>query len=154
VFTLGVYDDIIRIGPSIGYPSESSQRVRDVWKRMVAAVRLAYERGVPFAVGSDAGGAVHPHGRYAREIVLLVRVCGIPVERAVRAATSHAARAAWLGGAGVIGADHDADLVVVAGDLVRRVELLEDDANIRVVMKKGRIVRRISGSEIVTTTIA
>ena len=154
VFTLGVYDDIIHIGPSIGYPSEGSQRVRDVWERMVAAVRLAYERGVPFAVGSDAGGAVHPHGRYAREIVLLVRVCGIPVERAVRAATSHAARAAWLGGAGVIGADHDADLVVVAGDLVRRVELLEDDANIRVVMKKGRIVRRISGSEIVTTTIA
>jgi len=139
VFTLGVYDDIIHIGPRIGYPSESRERVEAVWDRMVAAVRLAYERDVPFAVGSDAGGAVHPHGRYARDVVLLVRACGIPVEHAIRAATSHAAQAAWLSDVGVIVPDNDADIVVVNGDLTDRIELLEDEANITAVVRKGEL---------------
>ena len=142
VFTLGVYDDIVQIGPGIGYPPESRDRVLEVWDRMVAAVRLAYERGVPFAVGSDAGGAVHPHGRYARDIVLLVRACGIPVEHAIRAATSHAADAAWFADVGVVAAGRDADLVVVDGDLTRRVELLEDERRITAVIRKGELVVR------------
>jgi imidazolonepropionase-like amidohydrolase len=139
VFTLGVYDDIIHIGPRIGYPNESRERVEAVWDRMVAAVRLAYERDVPFAVGSDAGGAVHPHGRYARDVVLLVRACGIPVEHAIRAATSHAAQAAWFSDVGVIALDNDADIVVVNGDLTDRIEQLEDEANIMAVVRKGEL---------------
>ena len=142
VFTLGVYDDIVHIGPSIGYPPESRERVLAVWDRMVAAVRLAYERGVPFAVGSDAGGAVHPHGRYVRDVVLLVRACGIPVENAIGAATSHAAQAAWLENVGVVAAGRDADLVVVDGDLTQRVELLEDEGRVTVVVRKGEVVVR------------
>ena len=146
VFTLGVYDDIVHIGPSIGYPEESRERVLAVWDRMVAAVRLAHERGVPFAVGSDSGGAVHPHGRYAREIVLLVRACGIPVEDAIRAATSNAAEAAWLSDVGVIAPDRDADLVVVDGDLTQRVEHLEDERRIATVVRKGEVVVRAAAS--------
>ena len=146
VFTLGVYDDIVNIGPRIGYPPESRDRVLEVWDRMVAAVRLAYERGVPFAVGSDAGGAVHPHGRYARDIVLLVRECGIPVEHAIRAATSHAATAAWFENVGAIASGRNADLVVVAGDLTQRIELLEDERNIRTVVRDGEIVVRAAAS--------
>ena len=107
---------------------------------MVAAVRLAYERGVPFAVGSDAGGAVHPHGRYAREIVLLVRVCGLPVEHAIRAATSHAAAAAWFEDVGAIAPRCSADFVIVRGDLTQRIELLEDERNITTVVRKGEVV--------------
>src|SRR5256886_4975124 len=43
VFTLGVYDDILKTGPKIGYPPDSRRRVEVLWDRMVAAVRLAYE---------------------------------------------------------------------------------------------------------------
>jgi len=141
VFTLGVYDDILKTGPKIGYPPESIRRVEEVWDRMVAAVRLADDRGVPFAVGSDAGGAVHPHGRYVRDLVLLVRSCGLPVEHAIRAATAHAARAAWLRNVGSITPGADADLVVVSGDLTRRIETLEDEGNLRVIVQKGRLFK-------------
>ena len=141
VFTLGVYDDILKTGPKIGYPPDSRRRVEVLWDRMVAAVRLAYELGVPFAVGSDAGGAVHPHGRYARDVILLVRACGLSVEHALRAATAHAARAAWLRGVGQISAGADADVVVVAGDLTRRIEALEEDGSVRVVVQKGELVK-------------
>jgi imidazolonepropionase-like amidohydrolase len=141
VFTLGVYKDILETGPKIGYPPESIRRVQEVWDRMVAAVRLAYDREVPFAVGSDTGGAVHPHGRYARDVVLLVRSCGLPVEHAIRAATAHAAEAAWLRNVGVLVPGADADLVVVAGDLTRRIEALEDEGNLRAIVQKGRLFK-------------
>ena len=141
VFTLGVYDDIRVNGPLIGYPPASSARVDETWPAMVAGVRLAYERGVPFAVGSDCGGKVHPHGRYARDIVLLVRACGVPVEHAIRAATAHAAEAAWFSDVGRVAPGADADLVVVKGDLTARVELLEDEANVGLVIQKGRVVK-------------
>jgi imidazolonepropionase-like amidohydrolase len=147
VFTLGVYDDIVQVGPSIGYPNESRERIAAVWDRMLAAVRLAYERGVPFAVGSDAGGAVHPHGRYARDIVLLVRACGIPVEHAIRAATSHAAKAAWVENAGEIAVGRDADLVIVDGDLGQSIELIENERCITTVIRKGEVI--VAGMETV-----
>lgn len=141
VFTLGVYDDIQSRGPEIGYPAESSKRVAAAWQSMLASVRLAHERGVPFAVGSDAGGAVHPHGRYAHDVVLLVRGCGLPVEEAIRAATAHAAEAAWLLNVGTLAVGHDADIIVVAADLSKRIEALEDEASVRHVIKKGKIVK-------------
>ena len=141
VFTLGVYDDIRVNGPGIGYPGASIARVAEVWPEMVAAVRLAYDKGVPFAVGSDCGGRVHPQGRYARDVVLLVRDVGLPVEHAIRAATDHAAGAAWFSGVGRIAVGADADLSVVNGDLTSRIELLDDEANVRVVVQKGRIVK-------------
>jgi imidazolonepropionase-like amidohydrolase len=141
VFTLGVYDDIRMNGPLIGYPPSSIARVEETWPAMVAGVRLAYERGVPFAVGSDCGGKVHPQGRYARDVVLLVRACGLPVEHAIRAATDHAARAAWFSDIGRIAPGVDADLAVVRGDLSAQIELLEDEANVDLVIQKGRIVK-------------
>jgi imidazolonepropionase-like amidohydrolase len=141
VFTLGVYDDILQHGASLGYPSESIERIRASWEAMVSAVRLAYDRGVPFAVGSDAGGAVHPHGRYARDIVLLVQSVGISPEHAIRAATENAARAAWFEGVGTLARGMSADLVVISGDISRRIQLVEDEASISVVIQKGRVVK-------------
>lgn len=141
VFTLGVYDAIRVNGPAFGYPAASIARVESAWPSMVAGVRLAYERGVPFAVGSDCGGRIHPHGGYARDVVLLVRECGLPPEHAIRAATQHAARAAWFSDAGTLTAGAHADLVVVRGDLSRRIELLDDAANVELVVQKGRIVK-------------
>jgi imidazolonepropionase-like amidohydrolase len=141
VFTLGVYDDIVHLGPQIGYPLAGREQVAGEWDRMVAAVRLAYKRGAPFAVGSDTGGAVHPHGRYAREVVLLVRACGLPVEHAIRAATQHAAEAAWVPDVGTVATDKRADLVIVSGDLSSSIELLEDEANIKAVVQRGRVVK-------------
>jgi imidazolonepropionase-like amidohydrolase len=141
VFTLGVYDDIRTTGPLIGYPPSSIERVGASWPGMVAGVRLAYEQGVPFAVGSDCGGKVHPQGRYARDITLLVTDCGLPVEHAIRAATEHAARAAWFSDIGRIAPGTDADLVLVAGDLSTKIGLIEDEANVTLVVQKGRIVK-------------
>jgi imidazolonepropionase-like amidohydrolase len=64
-FTLGVYRSIMDRGPVSGYPAAARDQLVSRWSAMLASVRLAYDRGVPFAAGSDCGGAVHPHGLYA-----------------------------------------------------------------------------------------
>lgn len=140
VFTLGVYDAIIERGEAIGYPPQMRARVVGAWQRLAAGVRRAYERGVPFTVGSDAGGVVHPHGRYARDIVLLVRACSLSVEEAIRAATRDAAAAAWHAETGTLSPGGYADLIAVRGALVGQVERLEDPANLSLVMKRGTVV--------------
>ncbi|HEV8470460.1 MAG TPA: amidohydrolase family protein [Candidatus Limnocylindria bacterium] len=150
VFTLGVYDGILELGPQIGYPLESIERVRAVWQQMLDGVRLAYARGVPFAAGSDCGGAVHPHGRYARDVVLFVRECGMSVEHALRAVTLYAATAGWFEGRGSLSPGHFADLAVVEGDLTKRIELLEDEASVRVVVRGGVVVKELTPSAIRT----
>jgi imidazolonepropionase-like amidohydrolase len=141
VFTTGVYDGIITMGERVGYPAASRQRLLEAWPRIIAGVRLAYARGVPFAAGSDCGGLTHPHGRYARNISLFVRECGIPVEHAVRAATLHASEAGWFENSGALLPGRHADLAVVRGDLTSTIELIEDAANITLVMQGGRIVK-------------
>ncbi|MGH2473480.1 MAG: amidohydrolase family protein [Candidatus Limnocylindria bacterium] len=146
VFTLGVYDAILQLGPRLGYPPTHIERVRAVWDRMLEGVRLAYARGVPFAAGSDCGGAIHPHGRYARDVVLFVRDCEMPVEHALRAATQYAATAAWFEGRGTLSPGSMADLVLVEGDLTKRIELLEDESNVSVVVRGGVVVKEPPGA--------
>src|SRR5881227_3198109 len=80
------------------------------------STRLNSSHGLLSRMPSSAwkkNSAVHPHGRYAREIVLLVRACGIPVEDAIRSSTSIAAEAAWLSDVGILAPVRAAALVVV-----------------------------------------
>lgn len=140
VFTLGVYDRIIRHGLDAGYARDVVDKVAGSWPRMLDAVRLASKRGVPFTVGSDAGGRIHPHGSLAREAVILVRDCGVSVEDTVRAMTRHSAEAAWLPETGTVQAGWLADLVAVRGDLTARIEALEDTENIALVAQGGNLI--------------
>jgi imidazolonepropionase-like amidohydrolase len=148
VFTLGVYRSIIDNGPAVGYEEQARRRVESVWSRMVQGVRTAYDRGVPFAVGSDCGGLVHPHGGYAKDIVLLVQACGLPVPHAIRAATRDGAAAAWLADTGTVEPGKFADLIVVHGNLAEQINRLLDAANFVVVIQRGaiRVDRRPSAS--------
>jgi imidazolonepropionase-like amidohydrolase len=145
VFTTGVYDGMITLGPANGYPAAARQRFVDTWPTIVGNVRRAYERAIPFAVGSDCGGLSHPHGRYARNLTLLVREVGMPVEHALRAATKYAAEAAWFADAGSLEPGKRADVVIVRGDLGSQIEAVEDEACIEVVVKAGRVVKARPG---------
>ena len=140
VFTLGVYDSIIRHGLDTGYERDVVDKVAGSWPRMLDAVRLAYRRGVPFTVGSDGGGRIHPHGSLAREAVILVRECGVSVEDTVRAMTLYSAEAAWLPETGTIRAGWLADLVAVRGDLTAGIEALQDVENIVLVVQGGNLI--------------
>jgi len=91
-------------------------------------------------LGSGAGEPGHLHSRATwQEIDFWTRQCGIPVVRAIRAATHDAATAMGVGHeSGAISPGKIADIIAVRGDVLRDPGLLQ---SVDVVIKRGRRVR-------------
>ena len=113
------------------------ERAEHLEEHHVASLRSALAAGVKIAAGTDAGGHGHPPN--AIEIACLVRAGMTPLQ-ALRAATGWAAEC--------IGREQDlgtiengklADLVVVAGDPLADVTILQNPENIALVIKGGEI---------------
>ncbi len=107
---------------------------------MYRVIPRALELGVPIAVGTDAGAFGVPHGCNAMELELLTTI-GMSPMQAIVAATR--AGAELLGRAGSIGTLEKgklADLLIIRGDPLHDIRLLQEKENILVVMKEGRIV--------------
>jgi len=122
------------------------ERAEHLEEHHVASLRNALAAGVKIAAGTDAGGHGHPPN--AIEIACLVRAGMTPLH-ALRAATGWAAEC--------IGREQDlgtiengklADLVVVAGDPLAEVTILQNPENIALVIKDGEIaVNRLRRTE-------
>src|SRR5437868_13877746 len=114
------------------------ERAHHLQEHHSESLRRAFAAGVKIAAGTDAGG--HGHPRNAMEIECLVKA-GLTPLQALRAATGWAAEC--------LGLEHDigtiekgklADLVVVAGDPLTDVAVLQDPARIALVLKDGEVV--------------
>ena len=126
--------------------SHVRERAQHLEEHHVASLRSALAAGVKIAAGTDAGGHGHPPN--AIEIACLVRAGMTPLQ-ALRAATGWAAEC--------IGREQDlgtiengklADLVVVAGDPLADVTILQNPENIALVIKGGEIaVNRLGRTE-------
>ncbi len=89
---------------------------------VLRSFRLLHQAGVPIVLGTDAG--VLAHGRNAQELVALTGA-GLSPAEALRAATVDAAALLDLRDVGEIKAGARADLVVVQGDPLRDIHVVE-----------------------------
>jgi len=100
--------------------------------------------GVPFLVGSDAGFAVTPYGEWhARELEHLVRYLGFSPEEALRCTTKGNAEAGLLRDSartGTLQAGRHADFVVVDGDPLQDIAILQDKSRLKAVYLGGEKV--------------
>ncbi len=128
-------DYIAEVGPVRGYTEEVLRKSRETTDVQRAGFRKAVDAGVRIAFGSDA--AVFPHGLQGRQFGLYVEH-GLSPAGAIQSATRWAAELmGWEDRVGSLQPGRHADLVVIAGDPLSDISLLEDVAG---VMKGGEWV--------------
>jgi imidazolonepropionase-like amidohydrolase len=112
-------------------------RARDLHAHHTASIQKALAAGVRIVAGTDAGG--HGHPRNAMELSCLVKA-GLSPMQALRAATGWAAECLGMeADIGTVQAGRLADLVVVDGDPLADIALLERPAQILLVLKGGEV---------------
>lgn len=105
---------------------------------MAEILPIANRAGVKLLIGDDYGAGPCTHGRYAEELELYVNEVGIPAIDVIRWATKNGAEAMGLGEeTGTLEAGKLADLVVVDGDPLEDITILQDRSRILAVLKGG-----------------
>jgi imidazolonepropionase-like amidohydrolase len=107
----------------------------DLWLK---SLKLAYEAGVRIAVGGDIGNR-KPQGTNAVELQYLVQ-SGISPMDAIVAATKHGAQALGLDFVGTLEPGKIADLLIVNGDPLADITILQDRQRLVMVMQEGKLV--------------
>jgi imidazolonepropionase-like amidohydrolase len=110
---------------------------------MIQRYRAAYAHGVKFACGTDAGTPGNPHGSTASELRAYVEKIGMTTGEALQTATINAARAIKKDHLlGSIQVGKLADMVVVDGNPLSDISLLENYDNLLYVIKNGIIMAK------------
>lgn len=133
---------IIENGPRFGITEDliAPTGLRDEIKQAADTYRRAKELGIRLCPGGDFGFAWNPHGEYAKDIQVFVDVIGFSALEAIVAATRHGAELMRMQDRiGTLQAGKLADLVVVNGDPLKDIAVLQDRAQLSV-MKGGQFV--------------
>ncbi len=113
-----------------GYEAEIDATITTVAKLRAAGVRLV--------VGGDYGISIAPHGTYAKDLEYFVDLFGMRPAEALICATRNGGQAFDPGGSvGTLAEGSLADLVVVDGDPLTDIRVLQDHARLKV-MKDGQ----------------
>jgi len=100
----------------------------------------AQAAGVKLLVGDDFGTSAMPHGDYAKELEAYVNGAGISALDVIGWATRNGAELMGMkDDLGTIEAGKLADLLVVNGDPVADIKVLQDRAKLDVIMKGGKL---------------
>jgi imidazolonepropionase-like amidohydrolase len=122
-------------------PDYVPRKARELVTQQRESFAIALRLGVNIALGTDAGHI--ERGRNADELAYMVEGGMTPMQ-AIVAGTSMAARCIGLGDdVGVIAPGKLADLLIVEGDPLADVTLLQDRQRLRIIMQGGNIIKDI-----------
>jgi len=131
--------------PWLGTPEDFLEKTHTEEELEAALENIgkARKRGIKILIGSDFGFSWCPHGTYARELTHLVKLVGYTPMEALVAATQRGAEAMRMqDDIGTLETGKYADLLVVDGNPLANVSILEERRNITHVMKGGEFFRR------------
>jgi len=118
-------------------PGQPSAMIQEEWDRSVEAYSRMHDAGAVLATGTDSFG---DSAEGSLEIELLVKHCGFSPMEAIVAATKNAGEACFMGDRiGTIETGKLADIIVVDGDPLAEVKILQDVNRIRMVMLEGTV---------------
>jgi imidazolonepropionase-like amidohydrolase len=123
--------------------AEAFKRELEISVETVARLRA---RGVRVLPGGDYGFPFTPHGTYARDLWLFVKILGFsPMDTLVAATRLGGELMGKPGELGVVTAGALADLLLVDGDPLANIEVLQDRDALRMIMKDGALHKAPSG---------
>ena len=101
-------------------------------------MRELYRRGIPILPGGDYGFAWTPHGTIAKDLQYFVEMIEMSPMDAIVSATKHGGRIMKMGDRlGTVTPGYLADLLLVDGDPLSDIRILQDASKIKMVMKEG-----------------
>jgi len=130
----------IKYGKEAGVPEEHFEKVEYFAQAHMKNLQKAIKAGARVIVGTDAGTPFNHHGDNAYELECLVENGMSPME-AVKCATRFAAEALRLNDTGSVEAGKSADLIVVQGNPLEDITLLQRQELIELVMRNGKILK-------------
>ena len=136
--TLVTYEALSEEGKDYGVSENVIRKIDEAREVGIRALRYAYEAGVKIASGSDLLGPLQD--RKARELEIKTEVMS-PMESLVSATRSNAELFGMEDEIGTIEEGKLADLLVVEGDPLENIAILQKPDNIRLIMKGGRMVK-------------
>src|SRR5262245_1278659 len=135
-------------GPEIGMGQRVIAGHKETLEGGAESARMILKAGGRLGMGGDYGFAWNPHGEYAKELSFFVNYVGFSPQETIKCATKT--------GAEILGTDKDtgtleagklADVLVVDGDVLGDIRVLEDRSKFIAVMqggvvKAGRVAAR------------
>jgi len=141
--TLSIAHTIMELGESTGLPEWALKKLEEVHQIHKENIRNAYRNGVKLATGTDFFGGPFRHGQNALELRLLVDEIGMKPIEVLVSATKIAAEAIGLEDRiGLLREGMKADIIVIKGNPIEDIAILQNTENIQLVMKDGNILKK------------
>lgn len=141
--TLITYDALAQYGEELGLPRESVEKIEAVRKSGLESLEIFKRAGVKMGFGTDLLGELHVH----QSTEFSIRAKVLSPHEVICAATSVAAEILRMDGRlGVIAPGAIADVLVVDGDPLKNIGLLEQQGkHLDVIMKAGAFAKNRFG---------
>ena len=115
----------------------------------VESMQKMHRRGIRVLIGGDYGFAWTPHGTNAKDIEYFVDMVGMSPMEAIQAATRYGGEIMGMGHElGMIREGYLADLLLVDGDPVSNVRVLQDHKRLVMIMKDGKFHKKPDSPEL------
>ncbi|MDE2517777.1 MAG: amidohydrolase family protein [Rhodospirillales bacterium] len=136
--TLVAYEGLMLEGEAFGLSAASVAKIETVRRGGLESLQIMRDAGLPMAFGSDLLGQLHKY--QSMEFSIRARV--LPAAEILRSATLISARLCRMEGRiGTLAAGAFADLLVVDGDPLADIAVLEQPARLAAIMKGGQFFK-------------
>jgi imidazolonepropionase-like amidohydrolase len=139
---LGYHWGILEKGVACGIPPDvmATTEYQEEWELGCQAMEKLKNAGVRVVPGGDYGFVWCPHGEYAKDIELFVTEMGFSPMEAIVAATKHGSELLRMEHlCGTITEGKCADVIVVDGDPLEDIAILQDRSKLSMVMRDGKV---------------